>query len=88
MEFYQTWYLSTSRKISRDNSNLIKIGQEWFELHMKTQYTFLIISRSILRRMRNFSDKICRENQNAHFGLRNYFPENPAFCEIMWKNIV
>jgi len=27
------------------------------------QYTFMIISRSILLRMRNISDKICREIQ-------------------------
>jgi len=26
------------------------------------QYTFLIVSRSALRRMRNVSDKGCREN--------------------------
>jgi len=29
------------------------------------QYTFLIISRSVLLRMRNVSDKICIENQNT-----------------------
>jgi len=28
------------------------------------QYTSMIISRSILLRMRHFSDKGCRENQN------------------------
>jgi len=29
-------------------------------------YTFLIISRSVLLRMRNVSDQICKENQNTH----------------------
>jgi len=29
-------------------------------------YTFLIISRSVLLRMRNVSDQSCRENQNTH----------------------
>ena len=29
--------------------------------------TFLIISRRILLRMRNVSDRSCRENQNTHF---------------------
>jgi hypothetical protein len=38
--------------------------------------------------MRNFSDKSCRENQNTHFMLSNFFSENPAVYEIMWKNIV
>ena len=31
------------------------------------QYEFLIISHSVLHRMRNVSDKSCRENQKAHF---------------------
>jgi hypothetical protein len=36
--------------------------------------------------MRNVSDKNCRENQNAHFILSNFSPENRAVYEIMWKN--
>ena len=35
--------------------------------------TFLIISRSVLLRMRNVSDKSCRENQNTHFVFSNVF---------------
>ena len=30
-------------------------------------YTFFIISRSVLLRTKNVSDKICRENQDTHF---------------------
>ena len=37
------------------------------------RYTFLIISHVILRRMRNVSDKSCRENQNTHFVFSNSF---------------
>ena len=37
------------------------------------QYTFLIISRSVLLRMKNFSDKSCRENRNIHFVFNNFF---------------
>jgi hypothetical protein len=37
--------------------------------------------------MRNISDKRCRENQNTHFVLGNFF-ENHAVYEIKWKNIV
>ena len=51
-------------------------------------YTYMIIYRSFLLRMRNVSDKIWRENQNIHFILKNFFTENPVFYEIMWKNIV
>ena len=39
----------------------------------KDQYKFLVTSRSFLLRMRNVSDKSCRENQNTHFVLSNYF---------------
>ena len=37
------------------------------------QYKFLITSVSTLLRMRNVSDKICRENQNTHFVFSNFF---------------
>ena len=37
--------------------------------------------------MKNISDKNCRETQNTHF-LFNFFFENRALYEIMWKNIV
>jgi len=49
----------------------------------------MITSRSLLRRMKNVSDKNCRENRNAHFMFSNFFsPENRAVFEIMWKNVV
>ena len=50
------------------------------------QYTFLIITRSVLLRMRNVSSKSCRENQNTHFMLHDFFHENRAVYEIMWEN--
>jgi hypothetical protein len=36
--------------------------------------------------MRNISEKNCRENQNTDFVFSNFFSENPAVYEIMWKN--
>jgi hypothetical protein len=45
------------------------------------------ISRWILVRVRNAWNK-CRENQNTHFLFSNFFPENRAVYEIMWKNVV
>jgi len=51
------------------------------------QHTFLIISHSVLLRMRNVSDKRCRENQNTHFVFNIFFFENGAIYEIMWKNV-
>ena len=40
------------------------------------QCTFMIISRSILRIIRNVSDKSCRENKKKHFMLNNFFFRN------------
>jgi hypothetical protein len=50
------------------------------------QYILFIISLSVLLRMRNVSDKSCRENQNTNFVFSNFLRfENRA---KMWKNIV
>jgi hypothetical protein len=48
----------------------------------------MIISGSILLRMRKVGDKNCRENQNTHFICNKMFSENLAVYEIMWKNMV
>jgi hypothetical protein len=47
------------------------------------QYTFAIISRSDLLRMRNVSDKSCRENQNTHFMFSNFFSKSL----LLWDNV-
>ena len=44
----------------------------------------MTISRCILSRMRNVSDKSCREGQNTHF-MFSVFSENRAVYEIMWR---
>ena len=49
---------------------------------------FLIISRSVLLRMKNISDKFV-EKIKTHFMLNNFFFfEKRAVYEIMWKNTV
>jgi hypothetical protein len=48
------------------------------------RYTFLIISRWILLRTRNVSNKSCRENRNIHFVFSNFFFRK-AFR--LWDNI-
>jgi hypothetical protein len=48
--------------------------------------TFMVISRLILLRMRNVSDKHI-ENQNTRFMFNNFLPKIVPF-EIMWKNVV
>jgi len=48
------------------------------------QNTFLIMSRSVLLRLRNVSDKICKQNHNTHFVFSNIFRYCTVY-EIMWK---
>jgi len=47
------------------------------------RYAFLFISRLIFLRMRNISDKSCRENQNTHFMLNSFSRES---CPL-WDNV-
>jgi len=49
-----------------------------FTLH-ETVNKFVIISRSVLLRMRNISDKSCRGNQNTHFMSSNVFLKIVSF---------
>jgi hypothetical protein len=47
--------------------------------------TFVIISRCIIRRTGNASDKSCRENQNTHFTFSNS-PSPRKSCRL-WDNV-
>jgi len=47
------------------------------------QHTFLTISRSVLRRKRNVSNKTCRENRNTHFVISIFFRKS---CRL-WDNV-
>jgi hypothetical protein len=65
--------------------NCIEIWEEWRVNQVLG--TFIVISRRILIKMRNVSDKSCIEYQNTHFMLK-FFSRNLALYEIMWKNAV
>ena len=52
---------------------------------MKTNIHFFIISLSILLRMRNVSDKSCRENQNTHFVFSNFVQKSYRLRENVKK---
>jgi hypothetical protein len=67
------------RKIFKFYQNLTRIQSI---LH-DDQYSFMLISHVILLRVRNTSEKMCRENQNTHFISDNLFPDSRAVCEIM-----
>jgi len=71
-DFYDLRYLSIFRKSVEKkikfHYNMTRITSTL----RKDQYTLFIISRSVLLRMGNVSDKSCRENQNTHFVFSNY----------------
>ena len=48
-------------------------------------YICMIISRSVLLRMRNVWDKNCIENQNTHFMFNNIFFSRKSFR--LWDNV-
>jgi hypothetical protein len=52
------------------------------------QYTFSIISSLVHLRMRNVSDKSCRENQNTRFTFDKLLSKIVAAYETMWINTV
>jgi hypothetical protein len=68
-----SWKLKVSLK-----SNKITVT-----LH-EDQYTFMIIARSVILRMRNSSRKICRENQNTHFMFSNFCLRK---LRHLWDNV-
>jgi len=70
-DFHKIWYLRIFRKSVHKIKFSLKsdMNKRWNE----DQYTFLIISRSFLLRMRNVWDKSCIENQNTHFVFGNFF---------------
>jgi len=73
-------------KICREKSRYLKSDKNKWYFALRTIYIF-IISRSVLLRMRNVSEKICRETRNTHF-VFNFFFLNRAVYEIMWGNLV
>jgi hypothetical protein len=52
------------------------------------KYARLIISRSVLLKVRNVLGNRSIQNQNTNFMLINLFFENRAVYGIKWKNIV
>jgi len=50
------------------------------------QYTFMIISSTFLPKMRNVSDKNCRENQDTFFIFKKPFFFFGKSCHL-WDNV-
>jgi len=71
----------------QENASFIKIWEEWRELYMKANIQF-IISRSVLLRMRNVSDKICRDFLFLFFGPCIFNNEDKKETNKMHKLIL
>jgi hypothetical protein len=71
-EFHEILYLSIFRKPAQKIQVLLKSDRNngYFN---EDQYTFLIITRLIILRMINVSDKSCTENQNTHLRFCRLF---------------
>ena len=71
--FFRKFFEEIEVSLKSDKSNGI----------LPEELYFLIISRSLLPKMRNDSDKICRENQNTYSMVYNFFFffENRAFTK-------
>jgi len=80
-DFHDILYLCILRKFIKWKlrHNLTRIA---VILH-EGRYAFLIISRRILLRMRNVSDKNSTEIQNTHFILSNFSPKSSQ----LWDNV-
>jgi len=65
-------YLRIFRKSVKKIQVSLKSDKNNLTLH-EGRYTFLIISRSFLLKMRNVSDKNCKEHQNIYFVFSNFF---------------
>jgi hypothetical protein len=72
-DFHEILHFSIFRK----SVEKIQVSLKWKKNRgyfiREDQYTLFITSRSIPLRMRNVSDKSCRENQNTHFVFSNFF---------------
>jgi hypothetical protein len=86
-DFHEIWYLIIFRKYADKIQVSLKSDNNNGTLHQNL-CTVMIISRWILLRMRNVSDRICKKDQTTHFIFRIFFSENCNVYEIMCKNML
>ena len=81
-DFHEIWYLRILRK-SVEKVQVLSESEKNEEYFIWRPIYIFIISSPFLRRMRNVSDKICRENQNI-FVFSNFFCFKS--CRL-WENM-
>ena len=77
MKFYISGFFENLLRKFKIRSSLTRITGTLQE----GRYTFMTISRFILRRTRHVSDKNCRENQNTHFMFYTLSPKIVSFMK-------
>ena len=85
--FHEMWYLTIFRK-SFEKIQVSLKSDDKNNMSHEDQYTFMIISHSLLLRMRIVSDKSCRGNYNTHFIFSNLFLKIVSFMRCCRKIIV
>jgi hypothetical protein len=80
-DIHEIWWLTIFENLSRKFQLNWTLSRMTVTLHAD-QYTFMIISRSVLLRTRNVSEKRWRENQKAHFMFNIFFLK----CHL-WDNM-
>jgi len=81
--FFKIWYLSNFRKSVEKIPIFLKNRTRITGILHEDQYTFFIISRPVLLKMRIISDKNCKENQNIFYVTYFFFRKN---C-LLWDNV-
>jgi hypothetical protein len=71
-DFHEIWYFGIFLNSVKKIQDFLKWDKNKGHCTWRPIYIF-IISRSFLLRMRNVSDKHCRENQNTHCVFSNFF---------------
>ena len=87
MDYHEIWYLNILRQYVEKiqaNSNVTRIMGTLHE----DLCIFIIISRSIIVRIRNFQAKVVEKINTLILCSIPFLPENRADYGIMWKNIV
>ena len=94
-DFQETYFIIFRKSVEKIQRSL-KSDKHNGNLN-EDNYSFLIIFLSVLLRMENASDKLCRENQNTRCRENqntrfifsdSFFPKVLPFYEITWKNMV
>jgi hypothetical protein len=87
MDLNEIWHKSPFRKYVEKFHVSLNRTRKTGTSH-DDQYTFFILSRSVLLRMGNFQVNLQRKSKHIFYGQQILFFLNRAVYEIMWKNTV